>query len=345
MTRYHWQILKAGPLKLDGGSMFGVVPRAVWSRSVTPDEQGRIELGHNCVLLSSLLGAERVRGETSTGERRSQAQPSPTPPHPDDPRLAPHPRPLPSGEREYVLIETGSGDKFDEKNRKIFGLSDESIITSLAAVGVSPESLKHVIVSHLHFDHAGGVTRRGETGPVPTFPNATIHVQRREWDDARANRSAMTRTYLPENLRPIEHQVKLYDTPLPFLPGYVPDREELPKLSLEEREEEILPGIFVFRVPGHTWGQHAVRFTNDAGRQVVFTPDIVPTIHHAGAAYNMAYDVEPYMSTVNRRWFLKEAADRDWLLVLDHEPGDPRVEVEPDGKGWFKLTVTRATGP
>lgn len=290
MTTYRWQLVRAGPLKLDAGSMFGVVPKAVWSRSVTADDQGRMDLAHNCLLLTA--GDERV------------------------------------------LIEVGSGDKFDAKNRKIFGLTDEWIGTALAKANVEPEAIRNVIASHLHFDHAGGLVR---APGVPTFPNAVIHVQRREWDDATTNRSVMTRTYLPENLGPIEPQLKLHNNLPPFVDGYVPQRDELPVSPLEERETEILPGIFVFLVPGHTWGQQAIRFTDDTGQQVVFTPDILPTVNHVGAAYNMAYDVEPYLSTVNRRWFLKEAADRNWLLVLDHEPGNPCVRVEPDGKGWFRL--------
>ena len=117
MTRYHWQVLKAGPLKLDGGSMFGVVPRAVWSRSMPPDDLGRIDLGHNCLLLSPVVatpvspGRQGDAGVATTG----------------------------SG-----LIEVGSGDKFDEKNRNIFGLTGEWIGTALAKVNVAPESIRNV---------------------------------------------------------------------------------------------------------------------------------------------------------------------------------------------------------
>jgi len=294
-ARYRWQLLRAGPLRLDGGSMFGVVPRAVWSKLTTPDELGRIECAHNCLLLEPVAGGEKI------------------------------------------LIETGSGNKFDEKSRRIFGLEDYSIIEALKDANTQPEDLAHVIVTHLHFDHAGGLTRRGEDSPVPTFPNATIYVQEREWEDAFTNRSVMTRTYLPENRDGIATQLKLLQSPPPFPPGHLPQRDELPTALLADRETQILPGIFVFLVPGHTWGQQAVRFTDDRDRSVVFTPDILPTVNHAGAAYNMAYDVEPFMSTVNRRWFLNEAAERDWLLVLDHEPGNPRCRVRPDGKGWFTL--------
>lgn len=297
---YAWQLLRAGPLKLDGGSMFGVVPKVLWSRNVSCDDQGRIELAHNCLLL--------------------------TPPLPNT-----------AGPR-CILIEVGSGDKFDEKNRKIFGLSDRSIITALADITCRCEEIDHVIVTHLHFDHAGGLTRLASGGIAPTFPNATIHVQQREWDDCIANRSVMTRTYLPENREGIGARLRLHHAHQPFSPGHLPQRDEFPVMPFDDREIEILPGIFVFLVPGHTWGQQAVRFTDTSGRTIVFTPDILPTIHHVGAAYNMAYDVEPYMNTVNRRWFLQEAAQRDWVLVLDHEPGNPCYRVQPDRKGWFTLT-------
>ena len=100
---------------------------------------------------------------------------------------------------------------------------------------------------------------------------------------------------------------------------------------------EVVPGIHVLLTPGHTWGQQAVLFTDASGRRVVFTPDVMPTAWHVGAAYNLAYDVEPYTSMITRRWFLQAAHEHDWHLVLDHEPGNPCQRVEPDGKGWFRL--------
>jgi len=78
-------------------------------------------------------------------------------------------------------------------------------------------------------------------------------------------------------------------------------------------------------------------FVDHRDRTVVFTPDILPTIMHVGAAYNMAYDVEPYTSTVSRHWFLESAVQEDWLLAIVHEPGNPCQRVKRDGKGWFRL--------
>ena len=237
-----------------------------------------------------------------------------------------------SDQPSRILLEAGSGDKFDAKMRGVFGLGERSIADAVEEAGVRCDELKHVVVSHLHFDHAGGLTRLPRPGETPdfrvdrpafalpngvklTFPNATVHVQRREWEDAIANRSAMTKTYLPENLLPLRDRLRLSDSPLPFPAGYIPSRDEMPPTSVIDREQEILPGIFVFRVPGHTWGQQAVRFTGIDGTTVIFSPDIVPTVNHVGSAYNMAYDVEPYISTVSRRWY-RARCWRSWRSSL-----------------------------
>lgn len=312
---YSWRLLRAAKFKLDAGSMFGLVPRVVWSRTVPTDDRGRMEVQHNCLLL------ERHGGPDSA------------------PKL--------------VLIETGTGDKMDGKNRDIFDLEQRSITDALREVDCDPNDIAAVLVSHLHFDHAGGLTRLSRPGETPdwtgpgaagtvsvkrTFPSARVIVQRREWADALANRSVMTRTYFRDHLEPVAEQVALADSPRPFVTGLTPDRDDLPTTTYEQRRTEVLPGIHVFLTPGHTWGQQAVQFTDTAGRTVVFTPDVMPTVHHAGAAYSLAYDVEPYTSMLTRRWFLTEAARRKWLLVLDHEPGEPRQMVAENPRGWFDLT-------
>jgi glyoxylase-like metal-dependent hydrolase (beta-lactamase superfamily II) len=309
-TRYSWKLLRAGEFRLDGGSMFGLVPRVVWSKSVPMDERGRITVQHNCLLLE----------RSGPGE---------------GPNL--------------ILIEAGTGDKLDAKSRDIFALGDRTIVDALDEAGCRPDNVGAVAVTHLHFDHAGGLTRRcrpgetadwadaGGTGVKLTFPNAAVFAQAREWNDALANRSVMTRTYFRDHLEPIRGQVKLVDSARPFPIGYIPDRDESPAAPVGLRKTEIMPGLWVFLVPGHTWGQQAVMFTDFKGRTVVFTPDVMPTVAHVGAAYSLGYDVEPYTSMVSRRWFLEEAAAGNWLLVLDHEPGNPCRRVRANDKGWFEL--------
>ncbi|GIW73943.1 MAG: hypothetical protein KatS3mg103_0465 [Phycisphaerales bacterium] len=117
----------------------------------------------------------------------------------------------------------------------------------------------------------------------------------------------------------------------------MPHKDERPALPWTRRTTPILPGIRVFLTPGHTWGQQAAWFLDEQGREVVFVPDVLPTAWHAGKAYSLAYDVEPYTSMVTKGWLLEEAATRGWHLVLDHEPGDPWRTVRPNGKGWFTL--------
>ena len=291
--------------------MFGLVPRIVWSKSIPTDDRGRITVQHNCLLLE----------RSGPGE---------------GPKL--------------VLIETGSGDKLDAKSRDIFALQNRSITDALHEANCRPEDIAAAAVTHLHFDHAGGLTRLCRPGEKPdwsapgtngvklSFPNAKVFTQAREWSDALANRSVMTRTYFKDHLEPIRDQVQLIESPRPFAPGFIPDRDEAPAAPVSLRRTEILPGISVFLVPGHTWGQQAIMFTDTKGRTVVFTPDVMPTTHHLGAAYSLGYDVEPYTSMVSRRWFLDEAAAGNWLLVLDHEPGNPCQRVKPNDKGWFDLT-------
>ena len=318
--RYRTTLLRAGRFLLDGGGMFGVVPRVVWERTVTPDDRHRIALAHNCLYLESVE---------------------------PDPAL---------GRPRRVVIEAGTGDKLDPKMAEIFGLDGITIHSALEAIDVDPATIDDVIITHLHFDHAGGLTRRCQAGEAPdwtaptprdasgdasqvklTFPNARIHVQQREWIDALANDAVMTRTYYRDHLEPIREQVRLHDSPRPFpvySGGGKPHRSEQPKTPIEQRVTEVLPGIRVFLAPGHTWGQQAVLFDDASGSPTVFVPDVMPTAHHIGQAYALAYDVEPYTSMVSRHWLLHEAVVRDWLLVLPHDPNTAVVRARREGD-WF----------
>ncbi len=328
--RYRITPLRAGRLLLDAGGMFGVIPKVVWQRTCEVSEKNQVELAHNCLLLDPVDGQ-------GTGP---------------------------------ILLETGSGDKLDPKMRAIFGFDGQPTIEDeLRRVGRDPGEVRTVIPSHLHFDHAGGLTRRPRPGETPdwtasdpseqsgdspgvkfTFPNAQVITQRREWIDAVNNTAVMTRTYYKDHLLPFADErhallsgdparprLRLVDSPHPFPRPGIPMRADEPQGRLEARETEVLPGVFVFLVPGHTWGQQATRFTDERGRTIVFTPDVMPTRWHVGQAYSLAYDVETYTSMLSKTWFLREAAARGWTLFLDHEPGNPFATVREDGKGWYTL--------
>ena len=259
--------------------MFGVVPKAIWSKLVEPDENNRIALQQNCLLLED--------GSTT------------------------------------VLIETGCGDKWTDKERGHWDLERRTVVHALHEVGTEPDEIDLVIVTHLHFDHAAALTRLdGDGRAVPTFPNATVVSQKREWQDAVANRSTMTKTYLTTHLEPIAD-----------------------RLRLEDGVAEILPGLRVSPMVGHTWGQQAIIFDDPDG-VVCFPGDVMPTVNHAGAAFSLGYDMLPYENMLSKMKLLEQASNESWRLVLDHEPGNPVVRVAPDPErtGRFTLETVQATG-
>lgn len=270
MAEWNWQLVTAGRFWLDGGSMFGVVPRVLWEKLVAPDQYNRIPLACHCLLL----------------ER--------------------------NGKR--VLIECGYGDKFTEKEREIFLLEERTISGSLQEKAIEIESISAVILSHLHFDHAAGISQSDDNGQlVSVFPGADIYVQKQEWDDAVVGRSTMSKTYLQSTLEPIAQQVQLVDG----------DATVLEDIRLRVR-------------PGHTWGLQSIEF-NDSEGTVCFPSDVMPTRNHVGGAYSMGYDMMPWENMRTKQNLLAEACEANMRLVLYHEPDNPVCRVRRGASGAFEL--------
>ena len=215
---------------------------------------------------------------------------------------------------KLVIVEVGIGDKLAPKERDLYAQSDQGIHHALHQIDCRPEDISAVIVTHLHFDHAGGLTRTGSGGhageAVLTFPNAEIICQRQEWHDAIENKSTMHKTYLRDHLTP----------------------DVAARLRAVDGDVEVLPGIHVVRMPGHTWGQQGVVVDGVGGKKICFVPDVLPTALHFRPTTNMAYDVEPYISMIERTKLLERANRENWTLVLDHEPGHPVFIAVPDPK-------------
>tara|TARA_X000001036_G_scaffold131463_4_gene124383 strand:+ start:14678 stop:15460 length:783 start_codon:yes stop_codon:yes gene_type:complete len=247
---WNWTLLDAGRFALDGGSMFGVVPKALWSRLVEPDEKNRIPEACNCVLLEK------------------------------------------DGER--VLIETGYGDDWNDKEVDMFAMNGTTILDVLNEHSVNPDSINTVILSHLHFDHAAGVT---------LLPNAKVIVQKQEWEDANNNRSTMSRTYLPRVLDSIRDRIELVDG----------NTTVYGDIQLTVRK-------------GHTWGLQSIEF-EDIDGTVCFCSDVMPTKNHVGLAYSMGYDMLPWDNARTKKLLLEQAHAENWRLVLYHEPSSPVVTV------------------
>ncbi|MCA9243283.1 MAG: MBL fold metallo-hydrolase [Phycisphaerales bacterium] len=261
-------LLDGGALALDGGAMFGIIPKALWSRAVTADPENRIKLACNCLLVE--MGARRV------------------------------------------IVETGHGSKYGDKEQKIFAIDPTWwLVPALQDAGVDPATITDVVLTHLHFDHAGGLTWLEGERVMPSFPNAAVHVQEQELTDARANFGIMTATYRAPNLDPTMN--------------WRPMTGEI----------EILPGVFALLSPGHTRGHHSIRIAGK-DRDAVFCGDVMPTAAHVGAPYNMGYDLFPLDNRESKRRILATVAKTDAILVIGHEPNTPLVTVRPDGD-WFRL--------
>ncbi|MGH7596035.1 MAG: MBL fold metallo-hydrolase [bacterium] len=249
-------VVSDGLFRLDGGAMFGVVPRVLWERTDPPDEKNRILMGLNCLLV--------IRGT------------------------------------EKILIDTGVGDKFDEKFGTMFGVQREkTLLDRLADLQLQPEDITHVIMSHMHFDHIGWNTRRNAAGEiVATFPNAIYFAQRGEYGVARNPDDRSRASYLKWNWEPLEKSGQLQ-----FLDGTT----------------EVLPGIESFLAPGHTL-YHTIVKINSAGKTAAFLADLVPTTSHLKTPYVMGYDLYPKLTMETKPRILQQAFEEQWLLIFEHAP-------------------------
>jgi glyoxylase-like metal-dependent hydrolase (beta-lactamase superfamily II) len=266
-------LISGGGLKLDGGAMFGLIPKGLWSRVYPADEQNRIQLACNCLLVQW------------------------------------------PGRTQRLLIETGHGPKYAAKEQDIFAIDPADwLLPSLRSHGVDPGTITDVVVSHLHFDHCGGLTHERDGQLVPTFPRARVHVQRAEFEDARAKLGIMTATYREENFAPLDATGAWH---------------------LLEGAAEIVPGVRALPTPGHTRGHHSI-VVEGRDRALVFGGDLMPTQRHLGAPYNMAYDLYPLENRASKQKLLKWLADHDALLAIDHELHAPVCTVRPS-RDWFEL--------
>ena len=269
--------LQAGLQRLDGGAMFGVVPKNLWERKIPADEKNRIPLGMRCLLIE-------------------------------------HPQAL-------VLVDTGVGDKESEKFVAIYGVENSPVgsvgptqlESALAEAGVAPGDVDLVIDSHLHFDHAGGNTRRGEGGtPVLSFPNAHYVARRGEWDWAHHTNERTAASYFAHNYEPVH---------------------DAGRLELVDDDREVLPGISLRRTPGHTPHHQGVLVESD-GQRLFYLADLAPTAAHVPLPWIMAYDVEPLVSLETKRKVWAEAVSEGWTVMFEHDATNAFGRIVADGRGY-----------
>ena len=274
-----WSVL-GNSQRLDGGAMFGNAPKALWTRWITPDEQNRIPLACRCLL---------IREQSGDQER-------------------------------YILCETGIGAFFDPNMKSRFGVQEEEhiLIESLAELGVSPQQIDVIILSHLHFDHAGGLlTAWSDESPLSlAFPNATYLVGERALERARSPHSRDRASFIPELMTLLEESGRL---------EIIMSGDSSPTLGEDYQFHES---------DGHTPGQLLVEVKGERS-SIVFCGDLIPGAPWVHLPITMGYDRFPELLIEEKAKLLSELSLRDARLFFTHDSRYASSYIGLDDRGRY----------
>ena len=267
--------IETGNFKLDGGAMFGVVPKVLWQKTNPADSNNLIEMSLRCMLIED--------------------------------------------GNKLILIDTGAGNKQSEKfwsHYYLFG--DFSLDSSLAKYGFHRDDITDVFLTHLHFDHCGGSIQfnKDKTGYEPAFKNAKYWSNTNHWQWATEPNPREKASFLKENILPIQESGQL---------NFV----SLPEKDFIKRSELDFGILFV---DGHT-EKMMIPHINYKGKTVVFMADLLPTSGHIPLPYVMGYDTRPLLTLGEKQKFLNLAADKNFLLFLEHDAYNELCSVKHTEKG------------
>ncbi len=269
---YRIHSLETGRFGLDGGAMFGVVPKTLWSKTNPSDERNRINLAMRALLILY--------------------------------------------EDRKILVDVGCGHKFSDKLKDIYRLDHRQFTLegSLAAHRISPEDITDVILTHFHFDHAGGATCYQDDRLKLTFPSATHYIQRSQWERALKPSEKDRGSYMGKDIEPFrEHsQLKILEGPC-----------------------ELFPGLQLLISNGHTVGLQMVKI-QDGSTTLFFCGDLMPTASHLPLPYLMGYDLYPLTTIEEKRRYLQQACDENWIIALEHDPNHPAIRIQ-SGKKYCEI--------
>jgi methylmalonyl-CoA epimerase len=267
--------LHDGLFGLDGGAMFGVVPRTLWAAQAEPDDRNRILLA---------MRPRVVRGDWGT-----------------------------------LIIDCGAGDKMGAKLRDIYALDrTRHLDHALAEQGLEANALDFVLATHLHFDHFGGATKREGDRLVPRFGRARYCIRDAEWEDATHAHERNRASYLPDDFLPLK---------------------EAGVVDFYSGDQTIKPGVRVVRTGGHT-GQHQIVYIESGGKTAVFVADLIPTIAHIRDPWIMGYDLFPMDTLAFKKQFIREAIDREYLILFEHDPAVSAGYIrEKDGRRYVEQVL------
>lgn len=262
--------VEAGLFKLDGGAMFGVVPKNLWQKKYPCDSNNLCTWNMRCLLVEE-------------GDR-------------------------------LVLIDTGLGDKQSDKFFSYYEPhGDDSLLGSIQKLGYTPNDITDVVLTHLHFDHCGGAVKREGERLVPTFANATYWSHEDHWAWATDPNPRERASFLSENILPIQESGQL-------------------QLLQGEENLELFQG-FRFRLAnGHT-DKQLIPELDYKGQTLVYMADLLPSHVHIPTAWVMAYDTRPLLTMEEKPAFLKEAAEKEFILLLEHDNMAEACTVRQTEKG------------
>ena len=262
--------IETGNFKLDGGAMFGVVPKTIWQKTNPADSNNLIDMSMRCMLIE------------------------------DGKRL--------------ILIDTGLGSKQSDKFFGYYHLfGNFSLESSLAKHGFHRDDITDVFLTHLHFDHCGGVIEWNSQKNLlqPAFKNAKFWSNDNHWKWAIEPNPREKASFLKENINPIRESGQL---------NFITNN------SLEQI------GFNVLFMDGHTEKQMLPKLSYQ-GKTIVFMADLLPTIGHIPLPYVMGYDTRPLLTIKEKAIFLKEAADNNYYLFLEHDAYNEICTVQHTEKG------------
>jgi glyoxylase-like metal-dependent hydrolase (beta-lactamase superfamily II) len=265
----------AGNFKLDGGAMFGVVPKTIWHKTNPADENNLIDIATRCLLIE------------------------------DGNRL--------------ILIDTGMGNKQSEKFFGYYSLwGSHSIDKSLAKYGFHRDDITDVFMTHLHFDHCGGsvVWNKDRTGYEVAFKNAKFWSNKDHWEWATKPNPREKASFLKENILPMQESGQL---------NFI-ERGNTSWIKSSEMNFDI------FFADGHT-EKMMIPKIQFQDKTICFMADLLPTAGHLPLPYVMGYDTRPLLTLPEKEKFLREAADKNYYLWLEHDAHNEIITVEETEKG------------
>lgn len=289
--------IDTGCFKLDGGAMFGVVPKTIWNKINPADENNLCNWALRCLLIE------------------------------DGNRL--------------ILVDNGIGDKQDAKFFSHYYLhGDDTLEKSLSKHGFTKDDITDVFLTHLHFDHCGGSIIRDGDKLIPAFKNATYWSNKEHWAWATKPNDREKASFLKENILPIEESGKLkfvehwFNKPNEREGWHTTINGLLPSVSFSEK-------ISIRFVSGHTEAMMLPQIKYK-DKTIVFMADLLPSAGHIPIPYVMAYDMFPLTTLQEKKSFLKEAVDNDYILFFEHDPRNECCNLQMTEKGirpkdYFKL--------